>query len=63
MHFAAKAFNKHQLIQMEADIIETLEFNLIMDTSFRFFEPLAKISKMDSKNFHLAQYVLELALL
>ena len=48
---------------MEADIIKTLEFNLIFDTSFKFFEPLATISGLDPKNFHLAQYVLELALL
>lgn len=34
-----------------------------MDTSFTFFEPLAKISEMDPKNFHLAQYVLQLAML
>ena len=40
-----------------------LNFDLIMETSFKFFEPLAKISHMDPKNQHLAQYVLELALL
>lgn len=34
-----------------------------METSFKFFEPLAKVCKMDPKNFHLAQYVLEMALL
>jgi cyclin B len=48
---------------MEADIIEALDFNLIMGTSYRFFEPFAKISGMDNKNFYLAQYVLELSLL
>lgn len=40
-----------------------LNFDLIMETSYKFFEPLAKISNMDSKNMHLAQYVLELSLL
>ena len=39
-------------------MIQTLDFDLIMETSFRFFEPLAKILHMDAKNFHLAQYVL-----
>lgn len=48
---------------MEAEIIELLNFDLIMETSYKFFEPLAKISQMDPKNFHLTQYVLELALL
>lgn len=43
---------------MEADIIQALDFDLVMDTAYTFFEPLAKISSMDPKNFHLAQYVL-----
>ena len=58
VHFSAKAFTKDQIVKMEADIICTLDFNLIMETSFRFFEPLARLCKMEEKNFHLAQYVL-----
>lgn len=34
-----------------------------METSYKFFEPLAKLCKMELKNAHLAQYVLELSLL
>lgn len=63
VHFAAKAFTKQEVIRMEAELIEVLEFNLIMTTSYRFFEALAKISGMDVKNFFLAQYVLELSIL
>ncbi len=37
VHFSAKAFTKDQIIKMEADIICALDFNLIMETSFRFF--------------------------
>lgn len=37
VHFAAKAFSKEQIIKMEADIIDCLDFNLIMETSYRFF--------------------------
>ena len=48
---------------MEADIINVLDFNLIFETSYRFFEPLAKLCKMEQKNFHLSQYVLEMSLL
>lgn len=47
---------------MEAEIIDILDFNLIMETSFKFFEPLTKVCKMEQKNFHLAQYVLQLSL-
>ena len=63
VHYAARAFTKQDVIRMEADIIETLNFDLIMGTSYRFFEALGKISHMDGKNFHLAQYVMELSLL
>ena len=63
VHFSAKSFTKDQIIKMEADIIEVLDFNLIFETSFKFFQPLSKICKMEQKNFHLAQYVLEMSLL
>ena len=63
VHYSAKAFSRQEIIRAEAEIIETLKFDLIMNTSFRFFEALGRISHMDSKNFHLAQYVLELSLL
>ena len=63
VHFAARTFTKQEIIKMEAEIIQELNFDLVTITSFRFFEPLGKLSKMDSKNYHLAQYVLELSLL
>ena len=48
---------------MEADIIKELDFNLIVDSAYKFFSPLAKLSKLEPKNFCLAQYVLEMSLL
>lgn len=32
---------------MEAEIIDILDFDLIMETSFKFFEPLTKVCKME----------------
>ena len=52
-----------QILQMEADIIKQLNFQLISNSSYKFFEPLTKVIGLEPKNFHLAQYVLELALL
>jgi hypothetical protein len=63
VRFAGRSFTKNELIEKEAKIIEALDFDLITITSFRFFEALAKISEMDKKDFHLAQYILELSLL
>lgn len=37
VHFAAGAFSKSEIVQMEADIIDLLDFDLIMETSFKFF--------------------------
>jgi len=52
-----------EILQMEADIIKQLNFELIINSSYKFFEPLTKVIGLEPKNFHLAQYVLELALL
>lgn len=46
VHFSARAFSREQIVKMEADIIEALDFNLIMETVYRFFEPLARMCKM-----------------
>jgi cyclin B len=48
---------------MEADIVKVLEFNLIFNTPYHFFDPFCKISNYDQKKFYLAQYTLELALM
>lgn len=47
---------------MEADMLNTFNFELIANTSYKFFEPLAKVSELEAKNMHLGQYILELAL-
>lgn len=46
---------------MEGDILNALKFNIVHDCSYKFLEGLALISSMNQKNFHLAQYLLELA--
>ena len=47
---------------MEANIIKYHDFNLIVNSAFKFFEPYAKLMDLTEKNYHLAQYVLELTL-
>lgn len=48
---------------MEAEIIKTLDFNLVFNTPYHFFEPFCKILNYEPKKFYLAQYTLELAIL
>ena len=47
---------------MESQIIKALDFNLIFNTPYHFFEPFAKMAGIESKNFFLSQYLLELSL-
>lgn len=63
MHLSASAFTKSDILRLEADILLTLEFNLIMDNTMKFMEPFVKLVHMTPKNIHLTQYILELALL
>jgi cyclin B len=60
---SAKAFTKSELLKMEADIVKALDFNLIFNTPYHFFDPFCKIANYDQKKFFLAQYTLELALM
>ena len=60
---SAKIFTKNELLDMEANIIKTLDFNLVFNTSYNFLEPFCKLVEFQPKKFYLAQYILELALL
>ena len=51
-----------QLLNMEADMLSVFGFDLIINSTFKFYEPLAKTAHLEGKNMHLGQYVLELAL-
>lgn len=36
VNLSAKAFSKQELLKMEADIVKTLDFNLVFNTSYKF---------------------------
>jgi hypothetical protein len=59
---AAKSFTAADILEAESSILKALDFNILMDTCYRFFEPLAKLINMETKNTFLCRYVLELAL-
>jgi len=56
-------YTAQQILQKEADIIKILDFKLISNSVVRFFEPYSKIIGLELKNYHLAQYILELSLI
>lgn len=47
---------------MEEKIMENLNFGLIVDTPIKYLELFSKINNLSSKNFFIAQYILELSL-
>jgi hypothetical protein len=58
----AGQYTSTQLLNMEADMLAVFGFDLIVNSSYKFYEPLAKVAGLEAKNMHLGQYVLELAL-
>lgn len=58
----AGQYTSSQLLNMEADMMSVFGFDLIVNSPYKFYEPLAKIAGMEAKNTHLGQYVLELAM-
>jgi hypothetical protein len=55
-------YTTKQLLKMEADMLNAFNFELIANSSFKFYEPLARKAELSAKNVHLGQYILELAL-
>lgn len=58
----AGQYTNVQLLNMEAEMVNLFGFDLIVNSSYKFYEPLAKIAGLEPKNTHLGQYVLELAM-
>lgn len=59
---AAKSFTIADILETESLILKALDFNILVDTSYKFFEPLARLINMETKNRFLCRYVLELSL-
>lgn len=59
----AYKYSASQILEKESEIIQELNFNLIVNSSYRFFEPYSKALGLELKNQHLAHYLLELSLL
>jgi len=57
-----RAYNRQEILEMEGKIIAQLNFNLTTTSPYRFLERYAKVAGFDEKNFNLARYLLELAL-
>lgn len=57
-----KAYTKEEVLDMEGNILKTLNFNLTFPTANRFLERYCFLLGFDEKNTHLARYLIELSL-
>jgi len=57
-----KAYTIDEIFQMEGQILQCLNFNLTITSSYRFLERYSRICRFNTKSFQIARYLLELAL-
>lgn len=59
-----KAYTKEEILQMEGQILEALNFNLVTVSPLQFLEYYGqKLARLDEKNYNLCNYLVEMALL
>lgn len=63
VYITDNAYVKDDLLAIETSILTVLDFDIQQTSCYRFMERYSKISKLDKKEFYLAQYMLELSLL
>lgn len=63
VYITDNAYTREEVLEMECDILQTLDFDIQQTSAYRFLERYTKVMKADSVTTYLAQYVLELGLL
>jgi hypothetical protein len=63
IYITDKAYTKQQLLRMESDILNVLEFRVCVPTAWRFLERFSSQLGLDDTGFALARYCIELCLL
>ena len=63
IHISDNAYNKEQIISMEQDMLQVLDFNIDFVSLTTFLERFVAIAKVDKQTADLAQYMIEIALL
>ena len=63
VYITDKAYTKEEILEMENLMLSALDFNITAPSSLRFQERYAKIAKVNTKQFSLARYLIELPLI
>ncbi|KAL2892609.1 G2/mitotic-specific cyclin-2, partial [Bienertia sinuspersici] len=57
-----KAYTRHDLLEMESIMLNTLQFNMSLPTPYAFIRKILKVAKSDKKLELLCLYLIELSL-
>ena len=63
VYITDNAYTKEEILDMERKMLQRLDFNIQITSSFRFLERYCKIASVDSLIFNLSRYLIELSLL
>lgn len=63
VYITDNAYTKEEILEMERRMLQVLDFNIQITSSFRFLERYVKIAKADPLIFNLSRYLIELSLL
>lgn len=63
VYITDNAYSKEDIFLMEHSILCTLEFNILIPSSFRFLERFAKVAEATPKLLNLCRYLIELPLI
>ena len=61
VYITDKAYNKEEIIAMEAEILRTLEYNITTPSQYRFLELYSKLANLSEADFTLTHYIIELS--
>lgn len=63
VYITDRAYTREEILHMEFLMLSTLDFKICSPSSLRFLERFAKIAKINSRQYSLARYLIELPLI
>ena len=60
---SSEEYSSDEILNMEHEILQTIDFDISQCSSYRFLERFSKLAKIDHVTFFLSQFMLELGLL
>lgn len=62
VYITDNAYTKEEILEQERKMLQTLDFNIQITSSYRFLERFTKVARVDPLIFNLSRYLLELAM-